>query len=161
MLVFSSLEGPGIELPGHNIQLSLADRQEIHSLRVILSQQSVRVLLATALPGLVRIAKIDFDVGCNSELGMFSELRASIPSQRLKKDCGDLTHGGDQSVHDNIGPLSGSFIRITKREVCSTSVAMKVPREPSTKSPSQCPGTARSSTSAALSRIRHGRSRYA
>jgi hypothetical protein len=42
---------------------------------------------------------------------------------------------------------------MTKRDFRSTSVAMKVPLEPCTRSPSQCPGIARSSISAGLSRI--------
>lgn len=33
-----SLAGPGIQLSGHDVQLSLADRREIHSLGIVLSQ---------------------------------------------------------------------------------------------------------------------------
>jgi hypothetical protein len=60
------------------------------------------VLVAAALPGAVRIAKIDLDVGRNGELGVLGELRASIPSQRLTKGCGELTHRGDQSVQSGM-----------------------------------------------------------
>ena len=49
--------------------------------------------------------------------------------------------------------FSRNLTRTTNRDCRSTSVAMKVPREPSTRSPSQCPGTARSSASAGLSRM--------
>mmetsp|Transcript_32018 Transcript_32018/g.41215 ORF Transcript_32018/g.41215 Transcript_32018/m.41215 type:complete len:96 (-) Transcript_32018:806-1093(-) len=46
-----------------------------------------------------------------------------------------------------------TFANITNRVLRSTSVAMKLLLDPAIKSPSQCPGTARSSTSAGRSRI--------
>ncbi len=75
------LSRSGIQFPGHDIQLSLANSREIHSLRVVLSQEPIRVLVASALPRARGIAEVDLYVGCDSEFGMIGELRASIPGQ--------------------------------------------------------------------------------
>lgn len=58
------------------------------------------------------------------------------------------------------GLLFGTLISIAKRDLRSTSVAICEEGVPHSKSPSQCPGTARSSTSAGRSRIHSASSIY-
>jgi hypothetical protein len=59
--------------------------RKIHALGEVLSKETVRVLVGAPLPGALRIAEEDQDVGRNGEVLVASELGAPIPRQRPTK----------------------------------------------------------------------------
>src|SRR5260370_37052130 len=60
---FKSLAWPLIELAGHFVEMGLRVHRQVGSFRKILSQQAIGVLVGTALPWTLRIAKVNIDVG--------------------------------------------------------------------------------------------------
>lgn len=52
-----------VEPPGYGVEPRLRLVGEIGSLGEVLSQQPVRVLVRTALPGILRVTKVDLDIG--------------------------------------------------------------------------------------------------
>src|SRR5260221_12142343 len=57
------LAWPLIELAGHFVEMGLRVHRQFGSFRKILSQQTIGVLVGTALPWTLRIAKVNIDVG--------------------------------------------------------------------------------------------------
>ena len=57
------LAWPGVQPPGDFIQLLLREHGQVASLGQVLSQQPVGVLVDAALPGAVRVGKIDLHSG--------------------------------------------------------------------------------------------------
>src|SRR5256884_7189016 len=57
------LAWPLIELAGHFVEMGLRVHRQVGSFRKILSQQAIGVLVGTALPWTLRIAKVNIDVG--------------------------------------------------------------------------------------------------
>src|SRR5216683_6295709 len=57
------LAWPLIELAGHIVEMGLRVHRQVGSFRKILSQQAIGVLVGTALPWTLRIAKVNIDVG--------------------------------------------------------------------------------------------------
>ena len=55
---------------------------EVAALREVLAQQAVGVLVRGALPGCVRVAEVDVDVGVHGDLLPLAHLRALVPGQR-------------------------------------------------------------------------------
>ena len=58
---------------------------EIHSLWKILPEQSIGLLIRATLPGALRIAEADLDIGIEGETLVVGHLAAAIPGQRLVK----------------------------------------------------------------------------
>src|SRR6266849_2162778 len=56
------LAWPLIELAGHFVEMGLRVHRQVGSFRKILSQQAIGVLVVTALPWTLRIAKVNIDV---------------------------------------------------------------------------------------------------
>ena len=79
------------------------DVGEIHSLWEVLSQKAVGVLVGTALPGTLRITKVHFDVGGQTETRVVSQLFATIPSQRLVKFPWSLVCMFNQRIDYRLG----------------------------------------------------------
>src|SRR5882757_8984086 len=81
--VFQGLPWPFVELSGGLVQLSLRVHRQVGSFREVLPQQTVGVLIGTALPGALRIAEVDIDVGRERKSSMVRKLLASVPGQGL------------------------------------------------------------------------------
>ena len=82
-LELQGLSWPFVELTRHFVQMSLRVHREVGSLRKVLSQQTIGVLIGTALPRTLRIAEVDVDVGCQGKSSMVGKFLAAIPGQRL------------------------------------------------------------------------------
>src|SRR5262249_20088858 len=134
------------------VEVRLREAREICSPREILSQQAVGVLVAAALPRTAWIAEIDLHVGGDGEVLVVSHLLASIPGQGAAQLLGQFAHVVTERGYYVAVSLLGTLRSITKRVWRSTSVAMWV-FAPERRSPSQWPGTARSSASAGRSRM--------
>jgi len=65
------------------VQLALGVAREIRSLRQVLTQQPIGVLIDPALPGAVRIGKEHLDGEALGQTLMFGHLFASIIGQRF------------------------------------------------------------------------------
>src|SRR5260221_2472597 len=57
------LTWPFVELTRYFVQMGLRVHRQVGSLRKILSQQAIGVLIGTALPRTLRIAEVNVDVG--------------------------------------------------------------------------------------------------
>ena len=55
--------------------------REVHSLREVLSEQAVRVLVGAALPRTLWIAEVDLDIRVQTEAFVISHLLSPIPGQ--------------------------------------------------------------------------------
>src|SRR6516162_6337437 len=92
----------------------------------ILSQQTIGVLVAAALPRAAWIAEINLHVGGNREALVVGHLLAAIPSQgatQLRRQFAHLL--SERGDHGRRVP-AGDLRSITKRVWRSTSVAMCV-----------------------------------
>ena len=56
-----------IELPSHFVEVGLGVAGQVGFLGEVLSQQSIRVFVGAALPGALRIAEVDVDLGGDRE----------------------------------------------------------------------------------------------
>src|SRR3974390_1806976 len=57
------LTRPLVELACHFVQVSLRVDRQVSSFRKVLSQQTIGVLIGTALPRTLRIAEVNIDIG--------------------------------------------------------------------------------------------------
>src|SRR3974390_2419697 len=57
------LARPLVELACHFVQVSLRVDRQVSSFRKVLSQQTIAVLIGTALPRTLRIAEVNIDIG--------------------------------------------------------------------------------------------------
>ena len=113
------------------------------------------VLVGAALPGRVRIGEVHGDVGGDREAEIRGHLLALIPGQRSAQLLGQLDDLDRHCVTHRLAlRSSGSRTSSVNRVVRSTIVAIwDLPARPRMRSPSQWPGTARSSTSGGRSEI--------
>src|SRR5476649_874719 len=77
------LTWPFVELTRHFVQMSLRMHRQVSSLRKILSQQTIVILIRPTLPRTLRIAEVDGDVGRQRKSSMIRKLLAPVPGQRL------------------------------------------------------------------------------
>jgi hypothetical protein len=68
-----ALARPGVELPGDGIELFLAEPGQIGARGHVLGEQSIGVLVDTALPRAMRIGEVNFDAGDCGQPLMLSE----------------------------------------------------------------------------------------
>src|SRR5258708_12359820 len=74
-----------------------------------MSQESVRVLVASALPWAIGIAEIDFYIGSHSEFSVIGKLRASIPGQRFPEGARKFTNRFNEGIHNNVCSFLSEF----------------------------------------------------
>ena len=79
---------------------------EIHSLREVLPQESVGVLVRATLPRLLWITEVHLDVGGEREALMIGQLLAAIPGQRLVEFPRSLVRLLDKRVDLRLGVLA-------------------------------------------------------
>src|ERR1022692_4308634 len=72
-----------VELTCHFVQIGLRVHRQVGSLGKVLSQQTIGVLVGTALPRTLRIAEVNVDVGRQRKSSMIRKLLAPVPGQRL------------------------------------------------------------------------------
>ena len=80
---------------------------EVGALWEVLAQQAVGVLVGAALPGAVRIAEVDVDVGVDAELSVLGHLGALVPGQRSAELLGQRGDRGRDRVTDGLGAVPG------------------------------------------------------
>jgi hypothetical protein len=78
-----SLARPFIELARHSVEVCLRVHRQFGSLRKVLPQQAIGILIGSTLPWTLRITKIDVDAGRQREPPMIRKLLAAVPGQRL------------------------------------------------------------------------------
>ena len=143
-----SLRGDVVEVVG------LVDRQ-VGALGEVLAQQPVGVLVGAALPGRVGVAEVDVQAGGGGDLRRGWPSRC--PGPRSGSGAASRAAGSSPSTMASAtasAPCpSGRCSSITNRVARSTRVPIAEfdAVEPMIRSPSQCPGTARSATSAGRS----------
>src|SRR5215208_7729412 len=71
-----------VELLGDVFEVGRLVHREVGALGEVLTQQSVGVLVAAALPGAGRVAEVDRDVGGHAERAVGGHLRPLVPGQR-------------------------------------------------------------------------------
>src|ERR1700757_5467962 len=72
-----------VELTSHFVQMGLRMHRQVGALRKVMSQQAIGVLVRSALPRALRIAKIDVDVGRQRKSTMSRQFLAPVPGQGL------------------------------------------------------------------------------
>src|SRR5450830_705383 len=72
-----------VELTCHFVQIGLRVCRQVGSLRKVLSQQTIGVLVGTALPWALRITEVNVDIGRQRKSAMIRQLLATVPGQRL------------------------------------------------------------------------------
>src|SRR5271170_6721645 len=75
------LTWPFVELTSHFVQSGLRVHRQVGALRKVLSQQAVGVLVRSALPRALRIAKINVNVGRQRKATMIRKFLSSVPGQ--------------------------------------------------------------------------------
>jgi hypothetical protein len=118
------LPRPFIELTRHLIQISLRVHRQVGSLGKVLSQQTVGVLIGTALPRTLRIAEVNVDVGRQRKSSMIRKLLAPVSGQRLiqltRQHFRLLDERGNNRLGvliATIGVLCGGFVESSLRQV--------------------------------------------
>ncbi len=71
--------GSGVELVSDGLQVGRGVDRQVGSLREVLTQQTVRILVATALPGRVRVREVDLRAECLGDLRVPGHLRSLVP----------------------------------------------------------------------------------
>src|SRR5262245_14733959 len=128
---------------------------KVGSLREVLAQQTVGVLVGSSLPWTAGITEVDRDSGGGGEAVMRAHLRALIPGQGTDQMRRQRGEGFLQAIRTRSALWScGRCSSITYRVARSTKVPIAdAPSLPMIRSPSQWPGTVRSATSAGRSLI--------
>src|SRR5665647_1360583 len=101
------LAWPFIELTRHFVQIGLRVHRQVSSLRKVLSQQTIGVLVGTALPRTLRIAEVNVDVGRQRKSSMIRKLLAPVPGQRLIQLTRQHFRLLDERGNNRLGVLIG------------------------------------------------------
>src|SRR5437868_12858687 len=96
------LAWPLIELAGHFVEMGLRVHRQVGSFRKILSQQAIGVLVGTALPWTLRIAKVNMEVGRYRKEWMLGGLVAGAPGQALVESIRSHLGRFDQRGNDGM-----------------------------------------------------------
>jgi len=72
-----------VELARHFVEMSLRVHRQVGSLGKILSQQTIGVLIGSALPWTLRVAEVNSDVGRQRKSSMVGKFLAAVPGQGL------------------------------------------------------------------------------
>ena len=82
---------PRVELGGDGFEVVVGPSREVGAFGEVLAEQSVGVLVGSALPWAVRVSEEDWDAGLEGERDVGGELFASIPRQRTSELCRQWT----------------------------------------------------------------------
>src|SRR5258708_27489950 len=78
-LELQGLPRPFVKLTCHFVEMSLRVQREVGSLRKVLPQQTVGVLIGSALPRILRVAEVNVDVPRQVKSPMLSNFLAAVP----------------------------------------------------------------------------------
>jgi len=73
------LTWPFVELARHFVEMGLRMRRQVGALREVLPQQTIGVLVRSALPWTLRIAEVNVDVGRQRKSAMIRQFLAPVP----------------------------------------------------------------------------------
>ena len=86
--------------------MGLTVLRQVGAFGEVLSQQPVGVLVGSSLPGAVRIAEVDFYVGCQCKALVISQFLTPIPGERLVQFIGKFLCLFNEGGDDGIGILA-------------------------------------------------------
>ena len=144
---------PIVEHGLHPLALGSRQSSETRAFRKALAQQAIRVLVRPPLPGRMWMCTIDSHLGLFCEEAVLMHFRPLVVRERAE----ELGRQGPRSsrakaYHPGAASLAFSGTSRVIRVVRSTSVpSAEALAWPTSKSPSQCPGTILSATSAGRS----------
>src|SRR5882757_8945945 len=92
-----------IELVGHAVELVLSNSSQALTLRKVLAEQSVGVLIAAPLPWTSRVAEIDRQAGVDCEASVASHLRTLVPGKRATQAGRERHDGFGEGLADSVG----------------------------------------------------------
>ena len=101
-----------VEFPRDRVELGSSVDAEIGVPGEVLAEQAVAVLVAAALPGAVRIAEEDADVGVDGELHVLGHLLALVPGERAAQFRGET---GELASERNAHVLGGAAVGQVQR----------------------------------------------
>ena len=100
------LPGPVIESARDALKIDVREAPEIGSLRQVLAEQSVRVLVGSALPGARRRTEVDVHLEVCGELLMLGHLPTAVPGQRPPKPGRNIRECGRYRDPDGVRLVS-------------------------------------------------------
>ncbi len=145
-----NLTGTVVDFASHHRQIFRIGG-DFHTFGKELSDDAVEVLVAAAFPRRVGVGEEHRQPGRgDGGVAGLSEPRSQVNDRRIWAGSPSVAAMTASPTLSESRPVKGT--RMRNREIRSTSVATAVlPSLPMIKSPSQCPGTARASTSAGRS----------
>ena len=112
----SKVSGTGVQILRNGVLLSLAVRREIHSFRMVLSHEPIRVLKAASLPGTAPITELDFDFGRDDEIDVFLSFEPRSQVRDFRRTVGSLRAALIGASATTSARLSDSSTKLTKCE---------------------------------------------
>ena len=97
------LTRPFVELTCHFIQVRLRMHGQVRPFGKILPEKTIGVLIGATLPGALRIAEIDIDIGRQAKTFVIGKLFAPVPCQRFVEFSGQLPCMFDQRIYNRLG----------------------------------------------------------
>ncbi|MNJ34571.1 hypothetical protein D3C77_292890 [compost metagenome] len=95
-----------VQLPGDGIQLLLAMSRQVRALGQVLTDQSVDVFVAAALPRAVRVAEVNGDTGLLGDLGGPCHLPSRVVGHALAHRQRHAVQGSAKAHHCEIAVAS-------------------------------------------------------
>src|ERR1700710_2742686 len=140
--------GAAVQAVGDSVEFVLTVDREVRAFRQILPQQPVGVFASTALPGTVRVAEVHLHAGGGGEFPMARHFFALVVSKACCNGATIELSLAEKPASADAAVASSVLASSTRRLVRST----RTPTEdwllaPLMKSPSQWPGSSRSSIS--------------
>ncbi len=94
---------PLVQLTRSPIQVCLRANGQVGAFREVLAEETVRVLVRSALPGALRVAEVDLNVCSDRELLVRRHLQPAIPGQRFPQLGRQAPNLLGKSPHDGLG----------------------------------------------------------
>src|SRR5229473_3935812 len=104
--------GPAVEFMGNSVKPVLSNTSQAPTLRKVLAEESVGVLVAASLPRTSWVAEIDCQAGIDGEADMAGHLRSLVPGQRAAQAGGEPLDCFGEGLAD---PFGGQAMRERKQ----------------------------------------------
>jgi hypothetical protein len=92
-----------VEFVGDGVEFGLRVARQVGSFGEILTQESVGVFVATALPGCVWVTEVDIDSGLDGEARVLGHLFSLVPGHTGVEEVGKGFHFLGQEEGDTLG----------------------------------------------------------
>ena len=106
-----------IEFSGDGVEAFLAVDGEVGSFGEGMAQEPVGVLIGAPLPGAVRVAEVDVEIGGELQALVVCEFLAAVPGQREAELSRQMPNLRRQCRHDRLGFLAAHLASMTS--VCA------------------------------------------